>query len=92
MATTWEGLLRATGGAINADKSCWYLLDYDWSGTKWNYRPSITMPGTLELRHASGEIRKLERKEPWDVILWRDMKSWASNKVSLLIQLLEIYK
>ena len=68
MATTWEGLLRATGGAVNADKSCWYLLDYDWSGTKWNYRPSITMPGTLELRHASGEIRELDRKEPWEAL------------------------
>ena len=68
MATTWEGLLRATGGAINADKSCWYLLDYEWSGTQWNYRPSLTMPGALELRHATGEMRVLERKEPWEAL------------------------
>jgi hypothetical protein len=25
---TWEGLLRATGGALQDDKSYWYLLDY----------------------------------------------------------------
>jgi hypothetical protein len=68
MATTWEGLLRATGGAINADKSCWYLLDYTWSGIQWNYRPSITMPGTLQLHHATGEMRDLDRKEPWEAL------------------------
>jgi hypothetical protein len=27
---TWEGLLRATGGAIVPAKSCWYFLDQKW--------------------------------------------------------------
>jgi hypothetical protein len=29
---TWEGLLRATGGALRDDKSYWYLLDYQFRG------------------------------------------------------------
>ena len=31
----WEGLLRATGGALRPNKSFWYLLDWLWDGKKW---------------------------------------------------------
>ena len=25
---TWEGILRATGGELQPDKSYWYIIDY----------------------------------------------------------------
>jgi hypothetical protein len=34
----WEGGLRATGGAIVAERSYWYLIDFEWRGNKWKYK------------------------------------------------------
>ena len=43
----WVGFLTTTGGAINPDKSYWYLLDYRWTGTQWVYRKAREMEGGL---------------------------------------------
>jgi hypothetical protein len=34
----WEEGLQATGGAIVAEKSSWYLIDFEWEGNSWHYR------------------------------------------------------
>jgi hypothetical protein len=46
---TWEGLLRATGGALRDDKSYWYLLDYIFRGGVWKYRSIEDMPGDIDV-------------------------------------------
>jgi hypothetical protein len=33
----WERGLGATGGAIVAEKSYWYLIDFEWKGNRWHY-------------------------------------------------------
>jgi hypothetical protein len=33
----WEGLIKATGGALVPEKSFWYLIDFKWSKGKWRY-------------------------------------------------------
>ena len=45
----WDGLLRATGGALEHSKSYWYLLDYHRRGGKWCYKPPSAVPGDVSL-------------------------------------------
>jgi hypothetical protein len=63
-ADVWEGCLYATGGAINRAKSCWYLLDYAWNGTKWHYRRIADVKGSVMIRDIDGQRKQLPRKEP----------------------------
>jgi hypothetical protein len=53
----WEGGLRATGGALVADKSYWYLIDFEWKGNKWKYRKKDAMPGEIDIRSVDGASR-----------------------------------
>jgi hypothetical protein len=34
---TWEGGLRATGAALEPEKSCWYLIQFCWKNGQWAY-------------------------------------------------------
>jgi hypothetical protein len=34
---TWEGGLKATGGALVPNKSHWYLIDFVWKNNEWKY-------------------------------------------------------
>jgi hypothetical protein len=38
MLDDWQGYLRATGGAIEADKSFFYSIDHVWKKDKWFYK------------------------------------------------------
>ena len=44
---TWEGALRATGGAIVPEKSFWYLIGFQWTEGKWQYKDEQMAPATL---------------------------------------------
>ncbi len=57
----WTGTLEATGGAINPDKSYWYLLDFTWQGTSWRYRTQEEMPASLYAKNPDGETCQLRR-------------------------------
>ena len=47
---TWDGLLRVTGGALEMQKSYWYLIDlFERRKGKWCYKPSSANPGELLL-------------------------------------------
>jgi hypothetical protein len=46
----WEGLLRATGGALRDNKSYWYLLDYQFCQGVWKYRSIADMPGDISVK------------------------------------------
>jgi len=59
----WVGTLAATGGAINPKKSYWYLLDFQWTGHTWTYRPASTMPGELSAYNSQGDRETLQRLE-----------------------------
>jgi hypothetical protein len=45
----WEGLLRASGGAIEPSKSWWVLVDFVWDDNldDFRYRSIDEMPGAL---------------------------------------------
>ena len=56
--------MRATGGALRADKSYWYLVHFQWKGDKWQYASIADTPGDLSVRDADGSRVTLERLEP----------------------------
>jgi len=60
----WAGGLRATGGALSPAKSFCYLIDFQWSGNKWNYISVNDLPGEFTLTNSQGERSPLTRYEP----------------------------
>jgi hypothetical protein len=62
--THWEGGLRATGGALRVDKSCWYLIDLVWKNNRWHYATKLETPGDISVRDADGQLKVLKRLDP----------------------------
>ena len=62
----WAGGVRATGGAINPEKSFWWLLDFsfDSSSGQWRFRRKATLPGALQLEGLTGQQESLRRLQP----------------------------
>jgi hypothetical protein len=62
---TWEGGIRATGGALEPSKSHWYLIDFKWipQRLQWSYRQKHELPGTLFVRNPNGDRELLDRVE-----------------------------
>jgi hypothetical protein len=58
---TWEGGLRATGGAIVPEKSFWYLVDFKWKNGNWYYRSREETEATLRVKDIQGNIKELKR-------------------------------
>jgi hypothetical protein len=44
---TWEGTLRATGGALEPSKSYWYLHEVVRKNGKWAYSSEAESPGDI---------------------------------------------
>ena len=64
---TWEGILRATGGAIGANndtKAFWYFLDFTFVGKKWEYKSLEQLQGQLLIRNYDGRNLPITRLEP----------------------------
>jgi hypothetical protein len=61
---TWEGAIRATGGAIVPPKSFWYLLGFLWIEGCWRYKDEIEAPAILSVRDCDGTVVELERLPP----------------------------
>jgi hypothetical protein len=64
----WEGLLRATGGAIEPSKSWWVLVDFVWDDNldNFRYRSIDEMPGELTVQDHTGRRWTLEWCEAHD--------------------------
>jgi hypothetical protein len=61
---TWEGGLRASGGALVPSKSYWYLLNFSFRNNQWHYDSIDDTPGSLTIRDVSGFNRvQLDRLE-----------------------------
>jgi len=64
--TSWEGLLRTTGGALVPDKCFWYLIDFESRHGKWYYRSAASTPASLFVHDHNGQrtlIPCLEKSE-----------------------------
>jgi len=57
----WEGLLKATGGALVPDKSYWYLIDFKWKEGAWKYATTEETQFNLTMRDKDDIRHVLER-------------------------------
>ena len=63
----WAGLLNATGGGLEhlENKTFWYLIDFKWTGDKWEYHSARDTPGEISIQVTDSDERAtLCRKEP----------------------------
>jgi hypothetical protein len=61
---TWEGGLRASGGALEPSKSYWFLIHFIFENNKWRYADIAATPGNITIRDIPGTGRvELERLE-----------------------------
>jgi len=51
---TWEALLSATGGALVPEKCFWYLISFEFHGSKWRY-VNVRALEPLEVCNAEGQ-------------------------------------
>jgi hypothetical protein len=59
----WNGGLRATGGLIAAAKTRWFLVDFKWLGSDYEYRTIADMPGNITLPDENGQEYVVAREE-----------------------------
>jgi hypothetical protein len=60
----WEGGLRATGGALRADKSFWYWIEFGFRNGHWYYKSKEDLPGDITIRDVDGTRTGIDRLEP----------------------------
>ncbi|CAJ1960198.1 unnamed protein product [Cylindrotheca closterium] len=67
-ASTWAGGISATGGAINPEKSFWWLIDFVWDSRegKWRFRRmhQLLPDHNLQIPGLTGTLEALRRLEP----------------------------
>ena len=64
MIDMWEGCLRATGGALVPNKSCWYAIDFKWENEEWIYLEKEEIDVNIWVQHEEREEKiKLKRME-----------------------------
>jgi hypothetical protein len=57
---TWEGGLRATGGALEPEKSCWYLIQFCWKNGQWAYVSKEDTLASISVHNHTGDRVELE--------------------------------
>jgi hypothetical protein len=60
---TWEGGLQATGGALEPEKSLWYLIQFCLKNGQWAYVSNEDTPASISVRNHAGDRVELERLE-----------------------------
>jgi hypothetical protein len=62
---TWEGLIRATGGALVVEKSSWWLINFRWNEDgSVRYITKADHPGNLRIKDADGITKCIPRLDP----------------------------
>jgi len=64
LVTNWEGLLRATSGALVPDKCFWYLINQWWEKDHWWYINTHEAPVHLQVADATGQLTQIPQLEP----------------------------
>jgi len=60
--TTWEGLIKASGGQLAPEKSYWTLIEVHHTNSGWEYKSIADAPGELSLDNR-GQPETIERCE-----------------------------
>jgi hypothetical protein len=62
---TWEFSLKATCGAIVPEKTVWWLVSFQWSGSSWKYVGVLDSPGELFVNDITNTRKLIKRLEPY---------------------------
>jgi hypothetical protein len=92
---TWEGLIRATGGALVNEKSRWWFVDFSFANNgDWRYKTKDELEGELSALDVDGTrkpIQRLEYNDPFETLgvkldptgsddaIISDMHQWAQD-------------
>ena len=64
----WEGLIRATGGALNVIKGRWWLIDFEWDAQgRWKYKQKLRLDKKLTTRDYDNKIKEIKALDPTEV-------------------------
>ena len=66
--TLWEGLVRASGGALSPEKSYWYLVEVIWKKGRWQYVTPQDHPGSLHLPGQPNPVPRLSPSKAKEVL------------------------
>jgi hypothetical protein len=92
---TWEGLVRASGGALSNDKSCWWYIDFNFDHkSDWRYQKIEELEGKLTAIDIDGTgkaLKRLDVNESFETLgvqlnpmgnddaIFADMEQWAKD-------------
>jgi hypothetical protein len=69
---TWEGGLRASGGALVPAKSYWFLIHFIFKNNKWRYARIRETPRNITIRNTQGngrvELKRLKVEEACETL------------------------
>jgi len=61
LVDNWEGLLRATGGALVPNKCFWYGIDFKWENNNWVYVTSKQSTDAVTIKDADNKRISIPR-------------------------------
>jgi len=61
--TMLEGLIKATGGAVNPQKTFWWLIDFQWTHGIWRLKTIAQNPAVIRTRDKHENVCDIPRKE-----------------------------
>jgi len=64
LVTHWEGLLKASRGALVLEKCFWYAMKFKWSNNKWMYMNQEQLPTKLTVQEDSRKQVTIPRLKP----------------------------
>ena len=59
--TTLEGLMKATGGAMNPKKTFWWLIDFQWKNGCWKMKTITQNPAQLTTKDKFEQVTTIPR-------------------------------
>jgi PIN domain nuclease of toxin-antitoxin system len=60
---TWEFSLKTTCGAIVPEKTVWWLVSFQWTGSSWSYVSLQDSPGELYVNNINNQRKPIKRLE-----------------------------
>jgi hypothetical protein len=93
---TWEGGLRASGGALVPTKSYWFLISFIFERNRWRYARLEECPGVISIRDIDGlsrvELERLDIHEAKETLgVWIAMDGNQHAQTQALIALANLW-
>jgi hypothetical protein len=80
----WEGLLKATGGALVPDKSYWYLIDFKGKNGAWKFATTEETEYGITIEDHTGDLQLCHRGDVFltEVFIQHGLKGTALKRMN----------